>query len=543
MKKKETGKNFFSKENQGDRPSRDAKPKRAYTPRSESFDKDSKPKREYTPRSESTFRKDSTGFDKDSKPKRAYTPRSDSFDKDSKPKREYTPRSESSFRKDNTGFDKDSKPKRAYTPRSESFDKDSKPKREYTPRSESSFRKDNTGFDKDNKPKRSYTPSDDKPKRVYTPRTDKYEKNDGSVDRAPKREYKPRTNSFDKKEGGFRKETKNPFPSSFGKFEKRPTKNDSEENSERGNKRSFSSGSSKFGKRENIGERVFGENKRSFGSKSEFKGKKTYGDEKIERKPIVKTTPNIEGDIKKLQKNTEEDGDMRLNKYLAHCGVASRRGCAELITNKLVTVNDVEVTEIGYRVLPTDIVKYKGKEVKKIEKMIYLLMNKPKDYITTMSDEKGRKTVMDLLKNKIEDRVFPIGRLDRNTTGLLLLTNDGELSKKLSHPSYKVKKIYHVVLDKPLTKFDFDKIKGGLTLEDGIAIVDGLDYVAGKSKNEVGIEIHIGKNRIVRRIFEHLEYDVVKLDRVIYGGLTKKDLPRGFIRHLTEKEVINLKHF
>ncbi len=405
--------------------------------------------------------------------------------------------------------------------------------------------KKETGKRNYNKENESNRPvRDDKPKRTYSPKGEGFDrKNNASFDKddKPKRTYSPKGEGFDRKEGSFRKESKNPFPASFGKFEKRPLKNDTEE-TDRKPKRSFGDKPGFKGKRENIGEKVFGENKRNFGDKPGFKGKKERGEDSLERKPIKKSIPNIEGDVKKLQKD-DDDGDMRLNKYLAHCGIASRRGAAEIIENKLITVNDLEVTEIGYRVLPTDIVKYKGKEVKKIEKMIYLLMNKPKDYITTLSDEKGRKTVMDLLKNKIEDRVFPIGRLDRNTTGLLLLTNDGELSKKLSHPSYKVKKIYHVFLDKPLTKFDFESIQKGLTLEDGLAIVDGLDYVSGKTKNEVGIEIHIGKNRIVRRIFEHLGYDVVKLDRVIYGGLTKKDLPRGFIRHLTEKEVINLKHF
>jgi 23S rRNA pseudouridine2605 synthase len=170
-------------------------------------------------------------------------------------------------------------------------------------------------------------------------------------------------------------------------------------------------------------------------------------------------------------------------------------------------------------------------------------MNKPKGFLTTVSDDRGRKTVMELLKGKVEERIFPVGRLDRATTGLLLLTNDGDLAKTLSHPSHKVKKVYHVVLDKPLAKVDLEKIRNGLELEDGLAPVDGVDYVKDTSKNEVGIELHIGRNRIVRRIFEHLGYEVVRLDRVYYAGLTKKDLPRGFFRDLTEKEVIMLKHF
>jgi 23S rRNA pseudouridine2605 synthase len=283
-----------------------------------------------------------------------------------------------------------------------------------------------------------------------------------------------------------------------------------------------------FGIREQGLKRNVDKAKTSFKRTESFEGKSIASTQKVERKDEIEES---------------ENEDMRLNKYLAHCGIASRRACADIIKDKFVMVNDEIVTEIGHRVLQTDVVKYKGKIVKPVENMIYLLMNKPKDVITTASDEKGRKTVIDIVKHKIQERVYPVGRLDRNTSGLLLLTNDGDLAKKLSHPKYKVKKIYHAVLDKQLTKLDMEKIQKGLELEDGKADVDGISYVDGKSKNEVGIEIHIGKNRIVRRIFEHLGYNVEKLDRVTLGGLTKKDLPRGFFRHLTEKEIIMLKHF
>ncbi len=233
---------------------------------------------------------------------------------------------------------------------------------------------------------------------------------------------------------------------------------------------------------------------------------------------------------------------MRLNKYVAHCGICSRRQAVDLIKKGEVTVNGEE-KEPFYQVQTGDEVRHKGKVIHPEERQVYILMNKPKNYITTTSDEKGRRTVMDLLEDKIEERIFPIGRLDRTTTGLLLFTNDGDLAKKLSHPSHKVKKFYHVVLDKPVAKSDLERIQSGLELEDGIAQVDGIDYVKDASKKEVGIEIHIGKNRIVRRIFEHLGYEVKRLDRVYYAGLTKKDLPRGRWRHLTEQEVIMLKHF
>ncbi|NUQ23173.1 MAG: rRNA pseudouridine synthase [Saprospiraceae bacterium] len=234
---------------------------------------------------------------------------------------------------------------------------------------------------------------------------------------------------------------------------------------------------------------------------------------------------------------------MRLNKYIAHCGICSRRQAIAYVRDGLVTVNGEKIIEPGVEVNENDKVTYKGALIRPEGRKVYILMNKPRDVLTTVTDDRGRKTVMDILKTKVTERIFPVGRLDRNTTGLLLLTNDGDLAEKLAHPSHKVKKIYHVVLNKSLSKTDLEKIKAGITLEDGVAEVDGIDYVNGASKDEVGVEIHIGKNRIVRRIFEHLGYEVVKLDRVYYGGLTKKDLPRGFWRRLTQREVIMLKHF
>ena len=235
--------------------------------------------------------------------------------------------------------------------------------------------------------------------------------------------------------------------------------------------------------------------------------------------------------------------DIRLNKYVAHCGICSRRKADDYIKQGLVKVNGKLVNEPGRRIKPTDEVQYKNAIIKPEVRRIYVLMNKPKGTITTSSDDKGRKTVMDLIGTDVKERIFPVGRLDRETTGLLVLTNDGDLAKKLSHPSYNVKKIYHVILDKPVIKNDLQKIRDGLNLEDGKAEVDGIDYARNKGKNEVGIEIHIGKNRIIRRIFEHLGYEVVKLDRMYYAGLTKKDLPRGRYKFMEEKEIIMLKHF
>lgn len=243
------------------------------------------------------------------------------------------------------------------------------------------------------------------------------------------------------------------------------------------------------------------------------------------------------------QEQVQEPEEMRLNKYVAHCGIASRRKADELIQGGLVTVNGEVVKEPGRRVMPGDKVTFKGKLVKPEEKKVYILLNKPKNYITTLKDERDRRTVIDLIGDKVKERIYPVGRLDRNTTGLLVLTNDGELAQKLSHPSHKVKKVYYVVLDKPVSEDHLQQIRKGLELEDGKALVDSVSHVEGGKPNEVGIDIHIGKNRIVRRIFEHLGYEVVRLDRMYYAGLTKKDLPRGRFRHLTKREVIMLKHF
>ena len=232
-----------------------------------------------------------------------------------------------------------------------------------------------------------------------------------------------------------------------------------------------------------------------------------------------------------------------LNKYIAHSGVCSRRDAAGLIKEGKVTVNGQPVTEPGTKVVPTDTVKVNGKKVTISRNFVYILLNKPKDYITTTDDPQGRKTVLDLIRQATPERVFPVGRLDRNTSGVLLLTNDGDLAQKLAHPSHEIKKIYHVVLDKPLIKADFDKIIGGqIVLEDGPALVDVLAYADPKDRTQIGLEIHSGRNRIVRRIFEHLGYDVRGLDRVMYAGLTKKNVQRGKWRLLTEKEIRILKY-
>lgn len=248
-------------------------------------------------------------------------------------------------------------------------------------------------------------------------------------------------------------------------------------------------------------------------------------------------------EFKKLTKKAEISGDgtIRLNRYIANAGICSRREADELIATGVVSVNGKIVTEMGYKVKPTDKIGYGGQTLKR-EKLVYILLNKPKDYIATLDDPQGRRTVFDLIRNACNERIYPVGRLDRNTTGLLLLTNDGELTTKLTHPKHGVRKIYQVTLDNPFTSSDMQKLADGIELEDGFIQPDKISYVAdGSDRREVGIEIHSGRNRIVRRMFEALGYEVVKLDRVVFAGLTKKDLPRGHWRVLTEAEVGFLK--
>lgn len=248
-------------------------------------------------------------------------------------------------------------------------------------------------------------------------------------------------------------------------------------------------------------------------------------------------------ETKRPTREKEDGGLIRLNRYIANSGVCSRRKADELIQAGVVQVNGTVVTELGTKVDPQkDEIRYNGERLKR-EKMVYILLNKPKDYITTTDDPQERRTIMHLVEKASKERIYPVGRLDRNTTGLILLTNDGNLAEKLSHPRNNIMKIYHIELSKNLTQGDLNKIGFGLELEDGFIKPDEVSYIQGASKNEVGIQIHSGKNRIVRRIFESLGYEVIKLDRVIYANLTKKDLPRGRWRHLEEKEIIQLKHF
>ncbi len=244
--------------------------------------------------------------------------------------------------------------------------------------------------------------------------------------------------------------------------------------------------------------------------------------------------------IEYKEQNFDPNEPIRLNKYLANAGVCSRREADEFIQAGVVTVNGEVVTELGTKVMRTDVIRFHDATVS-LEKKVYVLLNKPKDYVTTSDDPQQRKTVMDLVKNACTERIYPVGRLDRNTTGVLLLTNDGDLASKLTHPKFLKKKIYHVYLDRNVTAYDLQQIAQGIMLDDGEIKADEVQYADPNDKKQVGIEIHSGKNRIVRRIFESLGYKVTKLDRVQFAGLTKKNLRRGDWRYLTEEEVDRLR--
>ena len=304
-------------------------------------------------------------------------------------------------------------------------------------------------------------------------------------------------------------------------------------------------------------QRSYGNNDRSYGNNAggdrpyrpRYNGEggdrpqRSYGNRDSYSRPIRRTgdyDPNAKYSKKKQIEYKEQFVDpndpIRLNKFLANAGVCSRREADEFITAGVVSVNGVVVTELGTKIKRGDEVKFHDQAVS-IERKIYVLLNKPKDTVTTSDDPQARRTVMDLVKGACDERIYPVGRLDRNTTGVLLLTNDGDLASKLTHPKYLKKKIYHVHLDKNLTKADMEQIAAGIQLDDGEIHADAISYTDDFKKDEVGIEIHSGKNRIVRRIFESLGYKVVKLDRVFFAGLTKKGLRRGEWRYLTEQEV------
>ena len=427
--------------------------------------------------------------------------------------------------------------KRSYTKREDS----DRPRKSFGDGERKPFVKREDGKYESAGPRKSYG---DGEKRSYTKRedSDRPRKSFGDGERKP----------FVKREDG-KYESAGPRKS-YGEGEKRSyTKREDGDRP----RRSFGDGERKpFVKREggdfDKPRKSYGDGERKPYAKREGgdfdKPRKSYDDKKSFDKPyeprLSKTQRVVEkskkaGPSKTSDQKGVSDDAVRLNRYVANAGICSRREADVLIATGVVTVNGKIVTEMGYKVNPTDVVTYGGVPIKNEVKK-YLLLNKPKDYITTMDDPEERKTVMELIRKACKERLYPVGRLDRNTTGVLLFTNDGDLTAKLTHPKFNVRKVYHVVLDKRITSEDFRTLSEGIELADGPIKPDAIEYV-GEGKSELGVEIHSGRNRIVRRLFEHLGYEVMKLDRVVFAGLTKKDLPRGKHRFLTPKEIDFLK--
>ncbi len=466
-----------------------------------------------------------------------------------------------SFQKDNNSSRSKDNSEKSFGRGSRSFDKndssrsfDKKDSFNKFDRSERSFdKKDNFKRTDRNDGPRSFDRSERSfDKKDNFKRTDR---NDGprSFDRSER--------SFDKKDN-FKRTDRNDGPRSFDRSERSFDKKDNFKRTDRNDgPRSFDRSERSFDKKDNFkrtdrndGPRSFDRSERSFDKKDSFKRTdRNDGPRSSNRKFDGERSRNFDDNknfgekqyIKRPKKKaaeSEDDGLVRLNRYIANAGICSRRKADELITAGVIWVNGEPVTELGTKVDPaTDEIRYNNERLKR-EKNVYVLLNKPKDYITTTDDPQERHTVMELVSKATKERIYPVGRLDRNTTGLLLMTNDGSLAEKLSHPRNSISKIYNVELNKSLTQGDFNKINFGIELEDGVIKPDDLSYVQGGSKREVGIQIHSGKNRIVRRIFESLGYEVVKLDRVVYANLTKKDLPRGRWRYLEEREIVQLKH-
>ena len=537
-----------------------------------SFSSSDKAKR---PRSsgDSSFKK----RDGDSTEKRSYTKREDSTERprtsfgDSGEKRTFGKRQDGSFKsKSSSGFGGGEK--RSYTKREGSSE--DRPRRSFGDGERKPFVKREDGKYESAGPRKSYGDRDGE-KRPYAKREgsseDRPRRSFGDGERKPfvKREDGKYESSGPRKsygDGEKRSYTKREGTSedrprrSFGDGERKPfTKREDGKYESAGPRKSYGDRDGEkrpYAKREGSSDdrprRSFGDGERKPFVKREGgdgeRPRKSYNDSKAFDKPYEPRLSKSERVVEKskkagpsktsTQKNVSDDA-VRLNRYVANAGICSRREADVLIATGVVTVNGKIVTEMGYKVNPTDVVTYGGVPIKNEVKK-YLILNKPKDYITTMDDPEERKTVMELIRKACKERLYPVGRLDRNTTGLLLFTNDGDLTAKLTHPKFNVRKVYHVVLDKRITSEDFRTLSEGVELSDGPIKPDAIEYV-GEGKSELGVEIHSGRNRIVRRMFEHLGYEVMKLDRVAFAGLTKKDLPRAKFRFLTEKEVDFLK--
>ena len=391
------------------------------------------------------------------------------------------------------------------------FNSENGEQRSYRPRT--NYNQGNSYGDRPYRPR--YNNNEDGEQRSYRPRTNYNQGNSYG-----ERPYRPRyNNNEDGEQRSYRPRTNYNQGNSYGERPYRPRYNNNEDGEQRSYRprNNYNQGNS-YGdrpQRPRQGNRPFRPRTNDYNPNAKYSMKK-----QIEYKDIL----------------TDPNEPIRLNKFLANAGICSRREADEFITAGVISVNGVVVTELGTKIQRTDEVKFHDQPVS-IERKTYVLLNKPKDCVTTSDDPQARKTVMDCVKDACKERIYPVGRLDRNTTGVLLLTNDGDLASKLTHPKFLKKKIYHVYCDKNVTKADLDQIAAGITLEDGEIRADAVSYASETDKKQVGIEIHSGKNRIVRRIFESLGYKVVKLDRVYFAGLTKKGLKRGDWRYLTEQEV------
>ncbi len=385
----------------------------------------------------------------------------------------------------------------------------------------------NPNFTDDNRPKggqtgerRSYG---ERPERKQYGERREYSDRKEYGDRKP---YAERREASDRKPFGERKEWGDKKPYS----DRKPFG----ERKEWGDKKPYSD-RKPFGERKEWGDKKPYSDRKPFGERKEWGDKKPYSD----RKPFgERSDAPANKNYPKYDPNAPV-GEIRLNRYIAQSGLCSRREADDYITAGVISVNGVIVKELGTKVMPGDEIKFNDEQVKG-EKKVYLVLNKPKGFVTSSDDPHAEKTVMDLVRNACSERIYPVGRLDKNSLGVLLFTNDGDITKQLTHPSHRKKKIYQVSLDKPLTRADFDSLASGITLEDGEIYADEISYVS-ENREEVGLEIHSGRNRIVRRMFEHLDYTVKKLDRVYFAGLTKKNLKRGQWRFLTNEEVERLK--
>ena len=459
--------------------------------------------------------KSTRGDSKDfSKPRRSYDRKDDSSDK---------PARGGNFRKRSEGSGFSSRSEKPFSRSRDDRDETKRPSR-------FSDKGDSKDF---SKPRRSYDRKDDSSERPSRGDRPYGRSKDDSGERSS------RGGNFKRRsEGGYSSREEKPFRRSReeGDETKRPSR--SFDKDDKRSSRFSDKGDTERPSRDDSRRDKFSD-KEDRGDKKSFFSKLTRGGKSFSR--TAAPAPEYGKAIGKEKEDFGSSEKIRLNRYISNSGVCSRREADELIKMGLVTVNGTVVTEMGHKVDRKDVIKYDGKTLR-AEKPVYILMNKPKGFLTTTKDPQDRNTVMQIIAESVKERVYPVGRLDRNTTGLLLLTNDGELADKLMHPSYNVKKIYKVDLDKPITKADFDKIKKGIHLEEGKAVVDDLAIVSPDNKT-IGIEIHIGWNRVIRRIFESLGYEVVKLDRSVYAGLDKKDLSRGHWRHLTREEVVRLKHY